>query len=57
MASITLTPSKIGDVRSYYKRVRTVEQGGGVTSDHPLHPYTHTNPAFITRLYLCFFCL
>ncbi len=45
MASITLTPSKIGDVRSYYKRVRTVEQGGGVTSDHTTNSNRSNNYA------------
>lgn len=45
MASITLTPSKIGDVRSYYKRVRTVEQGGGVASDHTTNSNRTTNYA------------
>lgn len=43
MAIITLTPSKIGDVRSYYKRVRTVEQGGGVTSDNTTNSNRNNN--------------
>ena len=34
MAIITWTRAKIGHNTSYYKRVRTVQQGGGGTSDN-----------------------
>lgn len=47
MASITLTPSKIGDVRRYYKRVRTVGPGG--TTDNTT--YSNNGRNYVEETY------